>query len=70
MSNSTADRCPACITENPIFVPRKRALSREYYVRVIWPDGHAMRIGKFSKKPDADMWIRKMSAEWLASQRI
>jgi hypothetical protein len=70
MDNLMADRCSSCDVETPVFVARKGILTREYYVRVIWPDGHALRIGKFRRKDDANNWIRTESAAWLAGRRL
>jgi hypothetical protein len=70
MGKSTAWRCPACITQKPTFASRKRVLSREYYVRAKWPDGHSVRIGSFSEKLDAERWIKTLAADWLAHREV
>jgi hypothetical protein len=70
MDNAIAGHCSTCDAQTPIFLSRKGILTREYYVRVIWPDGHGLRIGKFPLKDDANNWIRTESAAWLAGRTV
>jgi len=67
MDNSTAGGCPACDVEIPHFVPRKRILRKEYYVRAERPDGHSAKIGALSEKASANEWIKNESSDWLTS---
>lgn len=39
-----------------------------WHVVVTWPDGHRERVEDFDSKEDAETWVDRKAADWLAIQ--
>jgi hypothetical protein len=50
-------------------VPRPLKLTAGWYVLVTWEGGHEERVTPFLSEAEAQLWIEKSSAKWLATRQ-
>jgi hypothetical protein len=55
--------------DTPTMTPRQLAFFSEWYVQVVWPDGHKERVDGFSNEAHARGWIEHESRVWTAKAR-
>jgi hypothetical protein len=56
----------AVTTASPTMTPRQMNMFSDWYVVVVWPDGHKQQVNGFKDERHARGWIEHESQAWLA----
>jgi len=54
---------------DPIMKPRQQSFFSEWYVEVVWPNGHRQKVHGFRNEAHALGWIEHESKAWIAQTR-